>query len=776
MKKLNEYKVSENIIKKELIMKNLNNINEVSSYKKIGKKYVDFSIVLKWYNENKPRLAEILKVPVENLASEEELVSQSTDLINQVINRQTRGNTRVNDQVRGFEKFKELEENLIHDILHNIYQADSKEFNKSLESLQFSESEIIEEIECLAIEESFMKYMKTPYLKSDFINTNINNLFSFLLLTIIQDDIERVFKYLSGEIEPYIEVYGKKYNVIGTPFERVFTSFKMLPKDFYNIEDDDDYRVSTRYYGGEEGGLAEFITTPNDFKTFLVDIYKAAEETDYNPAGDSTQFPTGDYTPYLSDWDDLTDEQELEVIADFFNSGGEVEDGNDVYTFVQIGDLNIKPEKDDDDEDTEEEDDNDDYNYYENDYGQVHWYDENYERKRGNFDSNTDYVMVKNGIEFVDLDNDKLMSDIRYHFAYNSFEFEFESYKMSNEKYQALLNMNINELLPILFRSDKFKSYLRRYFRNNDWIVNNTKLETNIRFNDYQSISKNTITENGKRLKQILSEFLQYVKNNFDKVKAEYKENKSINSNFELFRKENPKLISDIFSFVNEIYNVYFNGNIDRFQATNKLQLERDRNISNLNKLRSLPKEDFIFYLKTNPIVFKHLNKSYSDILIQVNLVYSDNILDLINEYYNLVIKIGKLRDIFKRSEYKNELNTFYKNFLKNNFLKQYDTPYYYNNDENKYNPSKQNKTIEAFKIDLEYNINKIFLNKFRENLNKNNKFFKVELTSEIQEYKYKNASIDIRNKKNISSLDLLNLVDYNIKIENVLPKINPSN
>jgi hypothetical protein len=762
-------------------MKNLNKINEVSSYKKIGKQYVDFSIVLNWYKNNKNKIADILKVPVENLASEEDLVSQSTDLINQVINRQTRGNTRVNDQVSGFEQFKVLEENLIHDILHNIYQADSKEFDKSLESLQFSESEIIEEIECLAIEESFMKYMKTPYLKSDFINTNINNLFSFLVLTIIQDDIERVFKYLSGEMEPYIEVYGKKYNVMGTPFERVFTSFKMLPSDFSNIKNDSDYRAGTYYgYNGDTytNINAPKITTPNDFKTFLVDIYKAAEETDNNPGGDSSQFPTGGYDPPLSDWDDLTSEQQLEVIADFFNPGGETENG-DVYTFVQISDLNIKPEKDDDNEDEDNEDeDNEDYNYYDNDYETVNWYDKNYKRKRGNFDEDTDYVMVKNGIEFVDLDDDGLMSDIKYHFAYNSFEFDFESYKMGNEKYQALLNMNINELLPILFRSDKFKSYLRRYFRNNDWIVNNTKLETNIRFNDYQSISKNTITENGKRLKQILSEFLQYVKNNFDKVKAEYKENKSINSNFELFRKENPKLISDIFSFVYEIYNVYFNGDIDRFQATNKLQLERDKNINNLKKLRTLPKEDFIFYLKTHPTIFDNLNKSYSNILTQVNLVYSDNILDLINEYYNLVIKIAKLRDIFKRSEYTNELNDFYKNFVKNNFLKKYDTDsYYYNNysSENKYNNSKINKTIQAFKIDLEYNINKIFLNKFRENITKNNKFFKVELICEISEYNYKNISEKIRNKNNIYDLDLLGLVDYHIKIKNVLPKINPS-
>lgn len=81
-------------------------ITEVSQSKKI-RKYVTFSTVLSWYLENKDKIAQTLNVPVENLASEQEILDYSDDLIRSVINPQARGREDRQDIDRGI-AFKAL--------------------------------------------------------------------------------------------------------------------------------------------------------------------------------------------------------------------------------------------------------------------------------------------------------------------------------------------------------------------------------------------------------------------------------------------------------------------------------------------------------------------------------------------------------------------------------------------------------------------------------------------------------------------------------------------
>ena len=122
---------------------------ESSQSKKI-RKYFTYSVALDWYRDNKETIANTLGCSVSDLADEEELMIQSYGLVNFVINTQSVGNVgRYDIDIAGFSGFDKLDNNLIHDILHNIYDVKTKEFNKSLADLQFTESEILEEIEVL---------------------------------------------------------------------------------------------------------------------------------------------------------------------------------------------------------------------------------------------------------------------------------------------------------------------------------------------------------------------------------------------------------------------------------------------------------------------------------------------------------------------------------------------------------------------------------------------------------------------------------------------------
>lgn len=277
-------------------MKFLNNYSkffESSQSKKI-RQYIGYSVVLKWYTENKEKIAKLLDVNASELADEDTLMKQSYDLVNSVINTQKSGNTGIpGTDIPGFEEFKKIENNLIHDILHNLFNVKYKEFNKSLSDIEFTESEIIEEIEVLAIEESFMKYMNINYPKTDFINANINQLASYLMMSILKNDPERIQKILDEKEQPYLEVYGKKYPVKGTAFEYFFDLFKNKDADrSFKIKNADDLK---------------------DYMIDLINIGKGIGDT----SGDRANYPNGEHYGLMG-WYDSPSKNKINWVKNNF--------------------------------------------------------------------------------------------------------------------------------------------------------------------------------------------------------------------------------------------------------------------------------------------------------------------------------------------------------------------------------------------------------------------------------------------------------------------------
>lgn len=301
-------------------MKFLNNYSkffESSQSKKI-RQYIGYSVVLKWYAENKEKIAKLLDVDASELADEDTLMKQSYDLVNSVINPQVGGNTGIiGTDIPGFEEFEKIENNLIHDILHNLFNVKYKEFNKSLSDIEFTESEIIEEIEVLAIEESFMKYMNISYPKTDFINANINQLASYLMMAILKNDPDRIRKILDKEEEPYLEVYGKKYPVKGTAFETFFDLFE-------NRDADSSFKIKSS----------------EDLKNYMIKLINVGEGIS-NSNGDRSQYPNGDYYGIMS-WYDAPDSNKISWIKSNFEDLGRNDSSDFPTEWILIDDRDYK--------------------------------------------------------------------------------------------------------------------------------------------------------------------------------------------------------------------------------------------------------------------------------------------------------------------------------------------------------------------------------------------------------------------------------------------------
>jgi len=251
-------------------LKNFFQLNESQS-KKI-KKVLTFSVVLDWYNDNKDKIANIVGCNPEDLATENELLDQSRGLVNTVINTQAQGNSG-NDfiEIAGFSNFTPLNQYLLHDILHNIYDVSKKNFDKRLSNIEFTESEVFEEIEILCIEESFMKFFNIRYPKTDFINQNINQLASFLMMTILKNDPTRIKDILDEKIVPYLEINGVKYEITeDSPYKELFLTLKGNFRDMPEIESSDD------------------------FKEYMIKLINIAEGINVS-SGDRSQYPGSGY-------------------------------------------------------------------------------------------------------------------------------------------------------------------------------------------------------------------------------------------------------------------------------------------------------------------------------------------------------------------------------------------------------------------------------------------------------------------------------------------------
>jgi hypothetical protein len=529
------------------MLKNYHTFIKESQSKKISK-YIDFSTFLKWYNDSRKKIAGIIGVDPEELANEEEILKQSSDLITKIINTQSNGNMG-RDDISGFKSFKPLTNHIAHDILHNIYNVTKKNFD-GYDEHDYSESENIEEIEVLAIEESLMKYFKMDYVKSDFVHQNINRLVGFLMLTIIRNEPERCVDILDGKIAPFVEVYDKEYLVKGTPFENLYEMLHQIPIDPVRSD--------------------KKIETGQDFKDWLGYMALYGDAIDSADNGDRADFPNSSFLGQKQ-FHDLTDEEMINFLSSSYY----------LYDTSDLDGLNL----------------NDDYEYCTDklvsvysdlpiNINDVYKLDEKlkeipHEIKKQLESVNDKYKLE--GVYEVDAseDNYNLFSSESVYLAilnrndgplYITYDGEFEEL---DEKYSIYEVVDVGRILvnedtaregfwdvqwdyivdieeeidynhhtddldrniQSMKYSDNILAITRRYFRYNDVLVNNTKIDTpsknyqyvqNSLFDDYKSLSKSPLTDNAKRLVRIFDEFRGWTIKNFDMLKKTSKKMKKV--------------------------------------------------------------------------------------------------------------------------------------------------------------------------------------------------------------------------------------------------------
>ena len=780
---------------------------ESSQSKKI-RQYIGYSIVLKWYEENKQKIAEMLGVKISDLASEDTLMQQSYELVNQVINPQMIGNTGISGtDIPGFESFKKIENNLIHDILHNLFNVKYKEFNKSLSNIEFTESEIVEEIECLAIEESFMKYMNINYPKTDFINANINQLASYLMMAILKNDPKRIKKILDKEEKPYLEVYDKKYLVEGTAFETFFELFK-------NHEADNSFR----------------IYNSDDLKEYMIKLINIGEGINKS-SGDRALYPDGEYFGLMT-WYDLDDSEKQNKIEYRFDDIGSnkrryilisetdyyIEKWNFDYVVLGAG-INLLNEIETD-EKTKKRIDNkvknllDKLGFNENGIKytdlaglQVFPHDIKYDSEeiqvaylnkennkiyRGyiNIDNIPKYLQPQLKIEsalsdfkednFKDRENLKAIPikakfidtevkwvDIDDWFNFlNEFYGQNIVYKIGDKKYVGIIkteeeeqdsegnwetivkyeiltsyefeeiisedyNNNsednypnnhefinfenyrektFEEVTKELFNDSDSISIMRRNFRLGDIIKNNLSIgnlniwrektktidtkNPNHKYLDFEggtnvekSLSKAILTDNGKKLLDLLNNFRGYVIKNFDKIKAEFKNKKQKFSekDIEIFKKIN---IQDL-----KVVNNFNQTDIDltieiNFNLWNKIDLNLSSNIKTLG----------IFFKNFEDIQrFSNLIQNIDDIDYLKNFVNLKGFIKTTKDYYDfrkLVTSVSK-KDIFKLKPVVSYLTSFKDGEIKINSETANKIKNFYKNSKSDYNLDLNNSAIK---------------------------------------------------------------------------------
>jgi len=545
-------------------LKNFFQLNESQS-KKI-KKVLTFSVILDWYNDNKDKIASIIGCQPEDLATQDELLDQSRGLVNHVINSQVQGNTG-NDttEIAGFSNFTPFDQYLIHDILHNIYDVSKKDFMKNITDMAFSESEIFEEIEVLCIEESFMKFCNIRYPKTDFINQNINYLASFLMMTILKNDPTRIKDILDKKIDPYLEIFGVKYEIEkGSPFESLFSTLTTKFRDIPQIDDSEDFKnymiklinISegikkssgdrSKYPRGNYYGSKPFEDATNSDLSNLINelgnnsvfrVISSDEEIDI-PYLNTLEIELSSNQNYIEDIDyDNLEELKLPFKKQFLNSNGyiNVEEWFKYLSllskkeFYKIGDITYLVIRFDDEE----------YTYCIEDKEDVQIY-----LAEDWFNQDGDILEYESEHEFIDIEHYKKLS--------------FE------------------QVSKTLFNNAHAVAIMRRNFRDNDIITNNTKLgnlytlywrqsEVNLQkdqnFIDFKSkrenkksISKNILTNNGKKLISVLNSIRGYTIKNYKELKNKYKNT----SKLKITRKDINTYINLDYNLILELNNIFY--------------------------------------------------------------------------------------------------------------------------------------------------------------------------------------------------------------------------
>lgn len=506
-------------------------LNESQS-KKI-KKVLTFSIVLDWYNDNKDKIASIIGCDPEELISEDDLIEQSKGLVNNVINNQSGGNAgNDNTEIAGFSSFKPLDQYLLHDILHNIYDVSKKDFDKSLSDIEFTESEVFEEIEILCIEESFMKFCNIRYPKTDFINQNINQLASFLMMAILKNDPTRIKDILDKKIKPYLEIYGVKYIIEkGSPYEDFFLTLTGRFRDMPRIDDSED------------------------FKNYMIKLINVGEGISVS-SGDRANYPDNGYYGQR-EFSDAT-ESEIDDIIDGmkrWNKDYIILSSDDIYDIDDLKEKGISLSSNS--------------KYVNNiDYDNLSQLKLPFRKK---FLEEDGFIKVKEWFEYLsnlsnkyfyeNNDNIYLVISKDGDGSYSLVDREDFDEKLSREwdetdnvfysdnhkfiDFEMYKKMSFEVISKKLFNDSDSVAIMRRNFRDNDIIANNTKLGSlsKTKYGDWQqdeikvskyytdfssdrknkvSISKNIITDNGKKLLSVLNNIRGYTIKNYKELKNKY--------------------------------------------------------------------------------------------------------------------------------------------------------------------------------------------------------------------------------------------------------------
>lgn len=638
-------------------LKNFFQLNESQS-KKI-KKVLTFSVVLDWYNDNKNKIANIIGCNPEDLATENELLSQSRDLISKVINPQIRGNSG-NDfiEIAGFSRFTPLDKYLLHDILHNIYDVSKKGFNKSLNGIEFTESEVFEEIEVLCIEESFMKFFNIRYPKTDFINQNINQLASFLMMTILKNDPTRIKNILDNEIEPYLEIYGVKYEITeDSPYKELFLTLKGDFRDMPEIENS------------------------NDFKDYMIKLINIAEGIDVSN-GDRSQYPGSGYYGSKRFEDATIKEMESLIYSFYHNDNFIIISSNDTLSINDLKEKGIRLSS------NPNYIKNIDYNnltevklpfkkqFLESDYINLsEWFDYLSELSQidfYNFDGITYLVIYKEEDKFILYSHKEFNSCLIDEWFEND---EIPTYEEDHKfiDFDYYQKLSFEKVSNSLFNNIDAVSIMRRNFRDNDIIVNNTKLgnlytnswgyvwkqeeiplQKDKNYFDFKSkredkisISKNILTDNGKKLISVLNSIRGYAIKNYKELKNKYK-NLNI-SESKLTREDIETYINLDFNLILEINNIYYlNYYVYILLYKNKIELINGdytkTNIQFINKLdniisllKKMNNKENISLLKS--YVTKYKIPNYGNDPIKF---YQELLNKLLNNYNSLI----KLKDL----------------------------------------------------------------------------------------------------------------------------------
>ena len=236
---------------------------------------------------------------------------------------------------------------------------------------------------------------------------------------------------------------------------------------------------------------------------------------------------------------------------------------------------------------------------------------------------------------------------------------------------------SLTEIVDKLFSNTDSISILRRNFRVSDIIKNNTKLgnEKTIKnkLNEYidfsgtyfpeKSISKNTLTENGRKLKLLLDNLRGYIINNFQNLKEIYKNNTKFKGTIDTFKKINLDDLKTINNFdiddiklsVRILYGYINSFNTITITLLDNLIIMQNffNEFNNINKFAKLiNNQDYIEYLKnfinlSGSLRTKKDFMEFKDLINNINksniFQYKESIMELKNH------KIDTPNDIIEK-------------------------------------------------------------------------------------------------------------------------------